>query len=123
MPKPLSLSAKLERFPPIVIRLLARRRLGTRTVPLTVAQIAAQSGLSVGEINALSRLTSWAEVTVDSMAAFTRGCGCNLDDRDWLRKNTAYMAGVRSAPRYLRQSSDWETVFQPMIAAWLRHSP
>jgi hypothetical protein len=120
MPK-LSLPAKLDRFPPVVIRLLARSVEGPRVRALTDAEIAHRSGLSAGEIRLLSQLTSWEEVTLGHLLAFTRGCGANLDDRDWLRKNAAYMASIRGAPRYLRKSPDWERVFQPLIRTWIRH--
>lgn len=116
MPKNLSFPEKLERFPPIVVRILARARLprgGVRA--LTDAEIAQVSGLTIAEVTRLSRLTRWGKTPIDTLLAFCKGCGANLDDRDWQRHNAAYMAKLRSVPRYLRQSPDWESTFKPLL--------
>lgn len=120
MPKPLTLPSKLDRFPPVAIRLLARGRKGTRTHALTTAEISARSGLSVSEIAHLSRQTKWDEISVDTMLLFIKGCGADLDSRDWLRKNSAYMQDIRGIPRFLRRSPEWSSVFEPLIRIWTK---
>lgn len=121
MPKPLSLPEKLDRFPPVVIRLLARKQRGRTVTAMSDQDIAAASGLSVGQVKSVSRLTNWGTVDVDTLQAFCKGCGADLDNRDWLRKNAAYMASIRSIPRYLRQSDHWSHTFEPLISIWVRH--
>lgn len=131
MPKPLTFTEKLDRFPPVAVRLLARHVTGVQTArhltgrkvhALTDAQVMNRSGLSLGEIKFLSRLTSWGAVDIDTLVAFTKGCGADLDNRNWLRKNAQYMASIRSIPRYLRQSPDWSSTFEPLIRIWIRHA-
>jgi hypothetical protein len=123
MPKPLTLPEKLDRFPPLVVRLLARtsRSEGGQRA-LTTAEIAARSGLSISEVKTLSTFTTWTDVSIGTMQAYLKGCGADLDNRDWLRKNAAYMAHIRSLPRYLRKSAEWATVFEPLIRVWVRQA-
>jgi hypothetical protein len=122
MPKPLTLPQKLDRFPPVVIRLLARERRPDGSVrALTTFDIATRSGLTRSEVAHLSRLTSWGDVSIEVMLAFVKGCGADLDNRDWLRKNAAYMASIRSIPRYLLKSPEWSGVFESLIRIWVSH--
>lgn len=120
MPKPLTLPAKLDRFPPAIVRLLARRTTGHQVVALTDAEVARAAGLTVSEVRSLSKLRSWDDVPVATMMSFIKGCGADLDNRDWLRKNAAYMENIRGVPRYLRKSPDWETTFQPLVGLLAR---
>jgi len=121
MPKPLTFAQKRDRFPPVVVRLLARHQSGHKVFALTDGLIQSRSGLSLGEVRHLSRLTSWGAVEIDTFEAFCRGCGADLDNRDWLRKNSVYMGKVKSVPRYLRKSPEWSTTFEPLISIWVRH--
>lgn len=121
MPRNLTFPEKLKRFPPIVIRILARARQpkgGIRA--LTDVEIAQVSGLTLPEVARISRLTSWDRVPIGTLLAFCRGCGADLDDRDWQRHNAAYAAKLNSIPRYLRQSPDWETKFKPLLEIWAK---
>lgn len=124
MPKPLTLSEKLERFPPLVARLLARVPVSRKNPDfvraLTDAEIAQASGLPETTVVALSKLTDARGLDLDTIEAFYRGCRINLHDRRCLQKNALYMANIRGAPRYLRQSPDWSTKFEPLIRILLR---
>ncbi len=114
----LTFPEKLDRFPPVVIRLLARRIVDgcKRSLrALTDREVSAHSGLPLGEITYLSKLTSWERVEIATYIAYCKGCGADLDSRDWLRKNTAYMTGLNAMPRYLLESPDWEKTFQPLV--------
>lgn len=121
MPKPLTFSAKRERFPPVVVRLLAREIQGDKVVALREGQIVDRSGLTAGEVKYLSRLTTWDDVPVATMDAFCRGCGANFDSRRWIQKNSTYMSGLKGLPKYLVDSPEWSTILEPLIATWLRH--
>lgn len=119
MPKPLTIQERLQRFPPIVCRLLARKRDKARgIVPLTTAEIAQRAGLSVSTVASLAPLLSWDTVPATQAIAFAKGCGINLDDRDSLRHHSAYMKRLKGAPRYLMRSPDWATVYAPLIQIW-----
>jgi hypothetical protein len=123
MPKPLTFTEKLDRFPPVAVRLLARRIApdGHTVIALGDGEIAKASGLSISQVRTLSRLTNAGSIEIDIQQAFYRGCGANLDDRDWLRKNAAYMQSIKSTPRYLLKSPHWTTTFEPLITIWLKY--
>ncbi len=121
MSKTLTFIQKLDRFPPIAIRILARVPVDSGGVRAkTDEEIAGESGLSLCEVASLSHLDRWNTVPIATAFAFIGGCGANLDDRDWQRHNAAYMNKLRFAPNYLRQSPEWETKFKPMIELWLK---
>lgn len=119
MPK-LSLPQKLERFPPVVIRLLAREKRGKQVVALSDGDVATRSGLTRGEVRTLSRFTNWDHVDLTTFMRFCSGCRADLDDRNWLRKNTQYMRTIRRLPRYLTRSPNWADTFEPLIRIWVR---
>lgn len=62
--------------PPSLCRLLARNN--RREKALTVAQIAAASGLNARTVKRLSNRSSWDGVTVETAFAFASACGVNL---------------------------------------------
>lgn len=132
MPAHLSLETKLKNFPPIAVRLLARTESMKRSgIPgtlhwchaLTTKEIAAASGLDPQKVEAISKLQSWDGVPVDMMMNFLRGCGADLDDRNWLsnsRRMQTNFFSKRSLPRYLLKSPEWHTVLHPLIALWVQ---
>lgn len=123
MPKSLTFVEKLNRFPPIVCRILARVPLDTGGVRAkTDHEIAQASGLTLSKVASLSHLTTWDEVPLATIVAFTKGCGSDLDNRDWQRHNAAYMRNLRSIPQYLRSSPDWKNRFEPLVKMWLEET-
>ena len=120
MPKPLTIEQRLDRFPPIVCRLLARKRAikGGGIVPIPAAEIARNSGLTLTQVASLSPLLDWSTVPAATAVAFARGCGIDLDDRNSLRHHHAYIKNLKSTPRYLLRSPDWKTIYEPLIALW-----
>jgi hypothetical protein len=113
--------AYLERvlnFPPVLVRLLARRRYGA---PLTTEEIALASGaLSSAEVEAISRETSWRGIRYDDALAFQRGCG--IEFHKSMRRVNDYLA-KRPSFQYLRTSPDWESYYKPLLVAWRRAYP
>lgn len=119
MPKPLTISERLNRFPPIACRLLARRKDARRRIyPLTTQEIARRSGLTASTVASLAPLPSWDTVPIAQVLAFSKGCGIDLDDRDSLRHHSAYMKRMKGAPRYLVRSPEWKTVYEPLLQLW-----
>jgi hypothetical protein len=112
----LSLNERFSRFTPITCRILARRLTPSGgVVAMTDEEIAAGSGLSVPEIAKLSRLRSWDGVAVDTMLAFTKGCGVNLSSRDSIKNHEAMNRRSRTIPRYLRLAPHWEKQLRPLL--------
>ena len=70
----MTLIQTLNRFPPCLCRLVARKG---RT-PLTLAQIASLSGLSVSTVRALSAKKSWCGVSIDAVQSFSSACGVDI---------------------------------------------
>jgi len=80
--------ARLDRFPPVVCRLLAKHPWGP---PFTSQEIASRSGLSEYKVVALSPLTSWDEVSVRDMRAFLKGCDMDFDNGEAMNRVRCYL--------------------------------
>jgi hypothetical protein len=65
---------KMDRLPPNVCRLIARTPHRMKE-PLTTEQIAKRSGLSKQTVLKISKLRSWASVSIFQMERFKEGCG------------------------------------------------
>jgi hypothetical protein len=118
----LTFQEKLLRFPPVVVRLLARSYHGPKEKcsALTDAEVAARGKLPIELVRYISRLTSRENVDVGLMFKFMVGCGADLNDRRWLFRNTHYMARLDRLPRYLVASNEWFTTFKPLIEIWCK---
>lgn len=116
----LTLSQKLERFPPVACRLLARRRTRDgRFTPLLDHELADRSGLAMAKIKALSWTCSWDGVPVDEMLAFTRACGVDLENRRTLWNHWRYLRSRNF--HYLTSHPGFETLFLPLAEEYERH--
>lgn len=110
---------RARRFPPGLIRLLARKK---NSKPLTNDEIASASGLSAYEVVLISQKTDWRGIDIDTMRRFTRGCGIDLENARDVKRITVYLKGTRDANgkrvaptfRYLRRSGQWESFYRPL---------
>lgn len=106
-------------FTPCLVRLLARKKGGR---PLTQAEIYQASGLSGLRIALISEMTSWDQVDLPTMRAFTTACGIDLCNRQQLKKAVTYIkfcARPRSmAFEYLRRDPLWLDYYRPLIDTW-----
>lgn len=118
MPTPhrIGFYARVDSFPPILCRLLARRN----CKPLTTAEIASKAGLYQFVVETLSQKTSWDEVDVVTMRRFTKVCGVDFDDAKCMRRVEDYL---RSRPsfQYLRCAPNWKDYYLPMLLSWRKH--
>lgn len=116
----LTLNQKLNRFPPIACRLLARRkhRQGGGVVAVTDEELAAKSQLSMARIKAISWSLSWDEISCADMLAFTKACGIDFESRRCLWRHNLYQKS--GAFMHLRRSPMWETQFVPLVEEWHR---
>lgn len=114
---------RIERFPPILIRLLARNPRGG---PLTTMEIAERSGLLPMQVETLSFSTSWGGVDIPTYRAYTRACNLDLMNPVQAKRNEVYLNGhiyngVRQPPQflYLKRDKNWETYYKPLMARYI----
>lgn len=119
----LKIEERLDRFPPLVCRLLAREGESNRHIkPLTDDQIAERSGLSISRVKALSWLVDWKGVEVYEMLAFSKGCGVDLSDRSKLAKHLQYVRSKRNRTwQYLKKHHEWDSRWSQMITLYQEH--
>lgn len=70
-----SLLAKVEKFPPFLCRILARKNRGR--AGLSHLELSKLSGLSKSKVAELSFKTTWAGIPVDIVDRFSTACGVN----------------------------------------------
>jgi len=106
--------SKAGRYSPILCRLLARVRYGR---PLTSQELADSSGLSLFQVEALSRQTNWDGVDIETVRRFTESCGTDFTSRKDMRRVSDYM---RKAPTfaYLKRSRNFHEYYLPLISKW-----
>lgn len=101
-----------EKFPPVLVRLLARHRGGP---PFTTQEIAERSGgvLSDYDVVAISHALSWDAIPFKQMRAFLHACDCDFCSRESMNRKSVYLKTPHKF-RYLRRSPEWATVLQPL---------
>ena len=110
MKRPATFLDLINQIPPPVARALARRRLvGKRLVPITAAEIATSSGLTLGRVTWISIQPTWSSVPIGEADRFLAGCGITLQrwaaERRYIRKTQmsesplAHLSKVRSSSR------------------------
>lgn len=80
-----SLLAKMDRLPPCVVRLFARKRCsgGTNSwAPLSHLDISNESGIPGSTVADLSRKRSWSGIRFEVADRFALACGVNLANID-----------------------------------------
>jgi len=114
---------RLERFPPILVRLLARDPRGN---PLSTAEISRRCGLSRLTVALLSEETSWDQVPISHYRSFCSACGIDLLNAHQIKRQESYLNGklvngVRHSPLFLflKRSPDWETYYNPLMLRYL----
>jgi hypothetical protein len=107
--------SKLDRYPPLVVRLLACKRIpGKGKIALTDEEIAERSGLALSDIKSISWLASWDTVPMGRVKQFSEACGVYFTSRGSMRTISCYLNN-RPSYKYLRKSPMWKGQFQPMI--------
>jgi hypothetical protein len=106
---------RVDDYPPVLCRLMAKHRPGPA---MTTKEIADKSGLSEYEVLALSEMTSWKAVDLETFRRFTFACGVDFLDsismkyvRDYLRKRPVRF-------KYLKTTQEWDDYFVPLIKKW-----
>lgn len=83
-----SIWVKLDRFPPVLVRLLATE--GAQV--LSDDTIVTRSGLPLAEVKRLSYMRSWDDVPVGTMRRFCRACGVDFADARRMKVLTRYLS-------------------------------
>ena len=104
----------LDRYPPCLVRMLARHKRG----PLkTDKEIAVASKIDLGIVEGMSELLDWDSVRVTTLRRFLAGCGIDLTNSTRMKRLNEYLA---RNPKllYLRNDPEWETRWKPLIQKW-----
>lgn len=106
----------LRKFPPVLVRLLAKKAVATKHVrAVSDEEIAIMAGLSLDKVRHISKQIKWDSVPIGDAEQFCIGCG--FDPFNCYDRNRA-MAYNRTQPSYtyLKVSPYWSTTFKPLIA-------
>ena len=106
----------LEKFPPVLVRLLAKKSIATKHVrAVSDEEIAVRAELPLNVIKHISKQTSWGAIPIKDAERFCIGCG--FDPFNCYDRNRA-MAYNRTSPSYtyLKISPYWSNTFKPLIA-------
>lgn len=106
----LKTTEKLTIFTPRMCRILARKKVGKRTVALSTEEIADASGMTVPEVHVLMLQRDWTAVPVGLMVRFMRGCGVDIDSRASMIRHRDLLRKSQNVPLYLRKSPEWPTL-------------
>lgn len=93
---------RLNRFPPNLCRLLARKQRGR--LLMTNTDIATVAGMSRALVSKIAAMSSWENVTLSAAQRFSLACGVNLlspckQVRFWRRRSLHYQKNATSAQR------------------------
>lgn len=114
-----SLFKKLDRFPPVRVRLAAvHYPNGPKKwpVPLCDDAIAEHSLLSTAEVRYISQLTSWDDLSLKKIRMFIQGCRVNLGNWGALARVTKITA--RGKFFYLRRDPLWDEQYKRLVEIW-----
>lgn len=110
---------RANRFPPVIVRMLARVPRGR---PLTSLEISQASGIPVARVDSISRSKSWAGIDIYEMQSFCNACSVDFASRVSMKRVDTYIRGARVDGKrvppsfaYLRKSPDWEKEYLPLI--------
>lgn len=111
----------LDAYPPLVVRLCARRSKGGKNVvALTNQEIAIETGIPLIRINEISQLLSWEYMTISEARRFCQACRFDPTMASDRKKQAIYtrvcqIKRPNQPPQYLRNSPLWTTYFLPLI--------
>lgn len=107
---------KTRRFPPALVRILARHPRGKL---LADDLIARRSGLTINEVRLLGGAMEW-QVTVLAMERFLQACEIDFENRSQMQRICAYL---RKSPKWLhlRNDPEWKTRWMPIVIRISQH--
>jgi hypothetical protein len=104
------------RYPPVLVRLLARRN----GRAMTTAQIAEAAGQRLHLTEAAFVEPAWDNLPLATVMKLTRACGMDFTSRRDVNRAECYLRknGSRPAFKYLVKSSEWQTYYLPLLVNW-----
>lgn len=114
------------KYPPVLVRLLARRKTCPRSrrhiIALRDPEVAIGGGLPLRDVRRIQRKVDWDDVTIGDAKRFCKGCGFdpfNFRDR---QRFVNYCRHKTVKWEWLHQSGAWESTFRPLIGVWRNHT-
>lgn len=103
---------RAKRFPPILVRLLARRQRYDR--PMTDEEIAERSGLDLYSVKAIYWSTDWSCCSLPAMHCYLVACGIDFENREQMQRIYKYL---KRNPTWksLRVSPHWKSLYEPLL--------
>jgi len=109
--------ALVDKFPPYLVRCLARRKVGTKQIQaVSDEDIAILSGIPLTRVMEIYSSRTWGKVSVHEMRGFCSACDFDPEDSVDRNRLSAYK-NQRGGPKftYLKKSPWWSSVFRPLI--------
>ncbi len=110
----------LEEFPPIVVRLVARRGRAGNSRWIDSAEIAIESDIPLARVQAIGECFDWTDVTVGEVRRFCAACRFDptvFRDRE-AQRIYLYVCMTRKLsqpPAYLRRHPAWTAEILPLL--------
>lgn len=104
------------RYPPVLVRLLARRN----GRAMTTAQIAQTAGQRLHEVEAAFAEPSWDNLPLATVRKLTQACGVDFDSPHDMNLVECYLRKNAGKPsfKYLIQSGEWQAYYVPLLVNW-----
>jgi hypothetical protein len=110
-----------ERYPPVLVRLLARKE----GRAMTTGQIAMAAGWGVHYVEGIVREHTWENVILADLRKFTSACGLDFTSRADTNRVETYFRTNHGKPsfKYLTKAPDWKSYYLPLILDWRKSLP
>jgi hypothetical protein len=105
---------KADKTPPILVRLLARKKNGP---PLSDLVISERSKLSLIQVHIISQSLSWDDIPITTMRKFMVACEVDIENPEQFNRVKAYLR--RPTWKYLRTSPLWRSYYLPLVQRYL----
>lgn len=106
-------------FPPVAVRLAARRKIaGNNVVAISDQEVAIEMGVPLRRVLEITESLSWDGVTIGEARAFCLACRFDPTDANDRNRQYDYIRQCqkrRRPPQYLLSSPLWESQFLPLI--------
>jgi hypothetical protein len=106
----------LERYPPVLVRLLARRNRQT----ITTERIASDMGVTPMYALQISSRHDWRGLSIDNFMGFTCACNLDLTNTGDVNRVETYLRKNQGRPmfKYLTRDPEWKTYYLPLLVNW-----
>lgn len=111
----------LAAFPPILVRISARRRVGgNNCCALSSQEIAIVADIPLDRVREISEQPIWDHITIGEAERFCKACNFDPTNPADLKRQREYARSCQTNPNrvpflYLRRSPWWTTEFKPLV--------